>query len=50
MAYENLQSYTGATSTANSKAEGRLKIDAGQKKKKRLIIKEYLKNYKKNYK
>ena len=47
MAYENLQSYTGATSTANSKSEGRLKVDAGQnKKKKRSIIKKYLKNYK----
>lgn len=34
--------YSGPTTTANSQAEGRLKVDVNQKKKKS-IIKKYLK-------
>lgn len=36
--------YSGPTTTANSAAEGRLKVDVGgMKKKKKAIIKKYLK-------
>ena len=39
------QNYSGVTSTANSVAEGRLKVDSsGMKKKKKAIIKKYLNN------
>lgn len=35
--------YSGPTTTANSAAEGRLKVDVGQMKKKKAIIKKHLK-------
>ncbi len=39
------QNYSGATDTANSAAEGRLKVDTGgMRKKKKAIIKKYLNN------
>ena len=31
--------YTGATTTANSAAEGRLKVDAGREKKRKILKK-----------
>lgn len=39
--------YTGGTTTANSEAEGRLKVDAG-KKKKRKILKKVINNRKRD--
>lgn len=38
----NTPNYIGPTTTANSAAEGRLKVDVNQKKK-RKILKKYLK-------
>ncbi len=35
--------YTGGTTTANSAAEGRLKVDAGKKKQKREILRKIIK-------
>jgi hypothetical protein len=36
--------YSGPTTTASSMAEGRLKVGVDTKKKKKAIIKKYLKN------
>lgn len=38
--------YSGPTTTANSAADGRLKVDVSQKKGRRAIIRKYLKKYK----
>ena len=38
--------YSGPTTTADSSAEGRLKVDVSQKKGKKAIIKKYLKKFK----
>lgn len=40
--------YSGPTTTADSSAEGRLKVDVGQKKSRKAIIKKYLKKHKQN--
>lgn len=40
---DNLPNYSGPTTTANSAEEGRLKVDVNQKRKKKAIIKKFLK-------
>jgi hypothetical protein len=37
------EQFSGPTTTANSESEGRLKVDAGSKRKKRSAIKKFLK-------
>lgn len=38
--------YSGPTTTADSAADGRLKVNVSQKKGRRAIIRKYLKKYK----
>lgn len=40
------EQYNSATTTANSEAEGRLKVDVGSKAKKKKLLKKHLKRLK----